>query len=168
MSDEQGGRDSGEKVVRLFPEQSGESRGGLERGSPFDWQDASVLEREIRGVLEEARPEAAGEVVTRPGPDPSHRNAVQCPQCDAFTWRRTQFCKHCGADLAVYAAERRQAILWCAAVASWGVACGCIYVQRHYALPHTLQLVLRFVSLGIIGINLIVFWFLSQIARTSP
>lgn len=157
MSDEQGGRDPGDKVVRLFPEQTGEGTPGLERGPVLDWQDAGALEREIRGVLGEARP-AGGEAETRAGPDPEHRNAVRCPQCDRYTWRRTRYCHHCHADLPALSAERRRSWLWCAAIMSWGLGLACLYFVQHQPLPPKLRTLLMTAVLVIAGVNALGFW----------
>ncbi len=35
----------------------------------------------------------------RPAPPEGHPNSRECPQCHAITWRLTQWCVHCGADL---------------------------------------------------------------------
>lgn len=32
-------------------------------------------------------------------PDPTHRNARACPQCDALTWAATKECIYCGYDI---------------------------------------------------------------------
>ncbi|MGH8758768.1 MAG: hypothetical protein ACREVW_04545 [Burkholderiales bacterium] len=32
-------------------------------------------------------------------PPPGHRNGVECPQCDRWTWRATEHCLHCGYNL---------------------------------------------------------------------
>ncbi len=41
-----------------------------------------------------------------PGPPPQHRNAIECPQCDRWTWRATQHCHRCGFDLFAYYEEQ--------------------------------------------------------------
>ncbi|WP_029921963.1 hypothetical protein [Nevskia soli] len=161
MSDEQGDRDPGEKVVRLFPQQTGRGRDGLERGPALDWQDADALEREIQGVLGEARP-AVGEAEARPGPDPAHRNAVRCPQCDRYTWRRTRYCQQCNADLPALAAERRRSWLWSIAIVSWGLGLGCIYLVQNYFLPAKARAALLAVVLIIAGFNVFGFWLATQ------
>ena len=158
MSGEQGDNDTGEKVVRLFPGRKEDVGDGLEHRPEFDWQDAGALEREIQGVLSEARPADTVEGEARLGPDSAHRNAIRCPQCDRYTWRRTRYCQHCHADLAGLAAERRQAILWGAAIVSWGVAAGCVYVEQHYALPPRMHILLNLVGFAIVGVNAFGFW----------
>lgn len=35
-------------------------------------------------------------------PPSGHRNAIECPQCDRWTWRGTDNCRWCGYSLAVY------------------------------------------------------------------
>ena len=161
MTDEPGNSDQERKVVRLFPGREREESGGLERGPAFDWEDVDAVEREIHGVLRAARKNAAVDAELLSVPDPSHRNAVRCPQCDGLTWRRTPVCRHCGADLAVLAAERRQALLWCGAIASWGVALGCFYLNQHYVLPPKLHTVLNIVALSIAAGNAFAFWIAS-------
>src|SRR5581483_2705656 len=162
MSDEQRSGDPDEKVIQLFPEQKGEGRGGLEREPAFDWQDAGALEREIRGVLSDARPAEAGGVETPPGPDPTHPNAVRCPQCDGYTWRRTRYCEHCHADLPALAAERRRSWLWSIAIASWGFGLVCLYLVQHQPLPPKVRTVLMTAVLVIAGVNAFGFWIFSQ------
>jgi hypothetical protein len=49
-------------------------------------------------------------------PDPSHRNAAQCPQCDRVTWRSTPQCIHCGFDLEGYIRRAAQDLVLAAAV----------------------------------------------------
>jgi uncharacterized protein (DUF983 family) len=149
------------KVVTLFPDRVGAAPREEERGPALDLEDVEAVKREIQGVLNEAtRVEPAATEVPN-APDPSHRNAVRCPQCDGYTWRRTPFCRHCGADLSAYAAERRQALLWCAAIASWGVALGCFYLNQHYALPSKLHTVLNVTALSIAAANAFAFWLVS-------
>lgn len=154
--------DLGQKVVQLFPDYTGDVARGLERRPGLDWDDVDAVEREIQGVLRQARPAESAEEKDERGPAPSHRNAIRCPQCDRFTWRRTQVCMHCGADLAAYAAERRQAVFWCAAIASWVIALGCFYVMQHYALTPRMHTLLNLVGLGIVGVNVFGFWLASQ------
>ena len=148
------------KVIHLFPGQQRDDRMGPVREPGFDWQDANALEREIRGVLGDARRDETAEGSS--APDPSHRNAVRCPQCDRFTWKRTPLCRHCGADLAAYSAERRHALLWCVAIASWGLALGCFYLTRQYVLPPRIHAVLKAGGLAIAGANAFGFWIASQ------
>lgn len=167
MSDERGHKDAGEKVVRLFPEQTGEGRAGLERGPAFDWQDAGALEREIRGVLGEAR-QVDGEAESRPGPDPAHRNAVRCLQCDRYTWRRTRYCQHCHADLPALVAERRRSWLWSIAIASWGLGLTCLYLVQHQPLPPKVRTLLMTAALVIAGVNAFGFWVFSQAEEHRP
>jgi hypothetical protein len=154
------------KVVPLFPQQGQQTLAGLERGPTFDWQDPNALEREIQEVLRGAQPERATEAQSSHEPDPSHRNAVRCPQCDCFTWRRTRVCRNCGADLAAFASERRSAVLWCAAIASWGIALSCFYLIQHYALGPRIHGVLNMVGFGIVATNVFGFWIASQ--REKP
>ncbi|MBS7457926.1 hypothetical protein [Coralloluteibacterium stylophorae] len=49
-------------------------------------------------------PVVHSEPVTPPTPVPdtppsSHRNAIECPQCDRWTWRATETCRWCGYHL---------------------------------------------------------------------
>jgi len=156
MGEDKGDK-QGPKVVRLFPARSGE-QAGLERRPAFDWQDVDAVEREIRGVLSEAAESRPPEPEALLGPDPSHRNAVRCSQCDGYTWRRTRYCHHCNADLVALAAERRQGVLWAAAIASWGIGLGCFYLVQHYALPAKIRAVLMAAVLVIAGVNVFGFW----------
>jgi hypothetical protein len=160
MSD-QPGSDEDRKVVRLFPRRNSEPDGGLERKPALDWQDVDAVEREIRGVLHEAAVDRPPDPELPSGPDPSHRNAVRCSQCDGYTWRRTRYCRHCNADLVALAAERRQGVLWAAAIASWGLGLGCFYLVQHYVLPAKIRAVLMTAVLVIAGVNVFGFWLAS-------
>lgn len=42
------------------------------------------------------------------GPEPGHRNAIICPQCDKWAWRATRDCWHCEFNLFEF--ERQNAI----------------------------------------------------------
>lgn len=42
----------------------------------------------------------------RAAPPEGHPNSRDCPQCHAITWRLTQWCVHCGADL--FAIDNRE------------------------------------------------------------
>lgn len=50
-----------------------------------------------------------------PGPKPGHRNGMICPQCDRWTWRATEECRHCYYNLFNHAEqiaqERREEFL---------------------------------------------------------
>lgn len=148
----------GEKVIRLFPGREGDVRDGLEHRPAFDWQDTAALEREIQGVLGEARPTEASAAETRSGPDARHRNAVRCPQCDRYTWRRTRYCHHCQADLPALAAERRRSWMWSVAIISWGLGLLCLYALQHQALPPKIRTLLMTAVLVIAGMNALGFW----------
>lgn len=150
------------KVVPLFPGQVADAPDEQAQTPALDLEDIEAVKRAIQGVMDEGRRVEPATADVPNSPDPSHRNAIRCPQCDGYTWRRTQFCRYCGADLSAYAAERRHALLWCAAIASWGVALGCFYVMRHYALPSRLYAVLNVVGLAIVGANAFGFWIASQ------
>lgn len=161
MDEDEGDSQPGPKVVRLFPGRSVESPSGLERPA-FDWQDVDAVERELRGVIREAVESKPPDAEIPSGPDPSHRNAVRCSQCDGYTWRRTRYCQHCNADLVALAAERRQGLLWAAAIASWGLGLGCFYLVQHYTLGPRIHAVLNMVGFGIVAANVFGFWIASQ------
>lgn len=69
------------------------------------------------------------------GPEPGHRNAMICPQCDHWTWRATEECRHCHYNLFKHAErivqKRREEFLayrrkelsqWAFWLASGGIA----------------------------------------------
>ena len=96
---------------------------------------------------------------------------MRCPQCEQYTWRLTQHCIHCGADLVAYAEERvyRRRRRWniigrCIIVGSWFVAVGCFYGYNHYfrVLPPKVRGVMMLTGLGIVGVNLFLAWMTSE------
>jgi len=149
------------KIVPLFPGHGTDAPDEQARTPALDLEDVEAVKRAIQGVMDEARRVEPATADVPNSPDPSHRNAIRCPQCDGYTWRHTQFCRNCGADLSAYAAERRQALLWCAAIVSWGVALGCFYLNQHYALPPKLHTVLNIMALSIAAANAFAFWLVS-------
>lgn len=46
--------------------------------------------------------------LAKAGPPEGHPNGRSCPQCAAVTWRMTQWCIHCGADLFAIDQHERQ------------------------------------------------------------
>jgi len=168
---EQDGKDS--KIVRLFPAKGGRAPDDPPRGEILDpgTADPQAIEKTIAGLLDEAGPapqqQSEGPLV----PEPGHRNAVQCPQCDQYTWRMTQHCVHCGADLLAFAEKRayrrrrRWAIVgWSIIVGSWFVAAGCIYAMNHYyrILPPKVRGAMFITVLSIVGGNLFLLWMNSE------
>jgi hypothetical protein len=160
------------KVVRLFP-----AKDGSRLADPPDGETASTgagdteAVRQIVGILGEAEPVPVPRSEGPAPPEPGHRNAVQCPQCDQYTWRMTRHCVHCGADLVahaearIYRRRRRWAIVGrCIIVGSWAVAAGSIYAVNHYyhQLPPKVRGVLFITVIGIVGVNLFLFWMVSQ------
>lgn len=86
---------------------------------------------------------------------------MQCPRCEQFTWRMTQYCIHYGADLMAYAEERiyRRRRRWaiaarCILVGSWFVAAGCFYSYYYGVLPPKVRRVMMLTALGIVDVNL--------------
>lgn len=165
--------DKESKVIPLFPGQEGgapkaESSEAAELPKS-ESQDRDDLRREIETLLGEAEP-----LPTAPhepqGPEPGHRNAVRCPQCDQYTWRLMQHCIHCDADLVAIAAERADrrrrrwhTVAWCSLVASWFVGAGCVYAYIEYygSLPANVRGILFLVGGGIIAVNLFLFRIMS-------
>ncbi len=82
----------------------------------------SDLSEEVGRLLADAEPVTESPVDAAPTPprlrvpDPSHRNAAQCPQCDDVTWRSTPRCIHCGYDLEGYIWRAAQELVRAAAV----------------------------------------------------
>ncbi len=162
------------KVIPLFP--------GRDRGAkpgpvppagkaPKRAPDEPEVLQEIKGILGEIEPLPPPPAEGPKAPEPGHRNAVRCPQCEQYTWRLTQHCIHCGADLVAYAEERiyRRRRRWaitarCILVGSWFVAAGCIYGYNHYyrVLPPKVRGVMMLTALGIVGVNLLLGWITSQ------
>ena len=107
-------RSDSDKVVRLpsrtrrsEPSQEMESRRESTRAQ-IDalLGDLSAEPPELTQPLVE--PLAPVVVVLEPrheAPPPNHRNAIECPQCDHWTWRSTELCFHCGFNLYFYFAE---------------------------------------------------------------
>lgn len=107
--------DDDAKVVRWPVSVRPELQGGRVPDS-----DAQELRQQILELLEEVEADAPplarttaepewlpapkpSEVVLPPQPDvpqPHHRNAIVCPQCDRWTWRATDECRLCGYNLA--------------------------------------------------------------------
>jgi hypothetical protein len=161
------------KVVPLFPGQGG---GAANAESPVDTesqraesQDRDDLRREIETLLGEVEPLPPAPHEPQ-GPEPGHRNAVRCPQCDQYTWRLMQHCIHCDADLVAIAAERADrrrrrwhTLVWCALGASWFVAAGCVYAYSQYygSLPPKVRGILFLVGGGIIAVTLFLFRIMS-------
>ena len=152
------------KVVRLFPSGSSPSDSSADQNN----ESLAAIGSEIQGLLGAAVPIEAGEAK----PDPRHRNAVPCPQCDEYTWKQTRYCLHCGTDLLARAAElaaarrdRRNAALWPCAIASWAAALGCIQATERYALPDRVRSMLHWTVLAIVAVNLFGFWIASMSNR---
>ncbi len=167
---EHDGKDS--KVIRLFPAKDGsrpvDPPDGETAGSSAG--DPEVVRQTIVGLLGDAEPIPEPPLEGPAAPEPGHRNAVLCPQCDQYTWRMTQHCIHCGADLVAHAEERiyrrrrRWAIAgWSILVGSWFVAAGCFYGYNHYyrVLPPKVRGVMMLTALGIVGVNLFLAWITS-------
>lgn len=168
MADHSEGDDKDQKVVRLRP--AGLALAGPQREAPEPSVEEQIaaVERELKDVMGYARTEAIRADKGPRVPKATHRNAVRCPECDELTWRRTQHCIHCRADLAELAAERderrREAwrgAFWLIAIASWALAPMCLYMAQHYALPPPLHRAFNWTGGAIIAINAAVLWYSS-------
>jgi len=165
----------GSKIVPLFPARAREAVDERPQASssPTPPDELAAVVNQVEELLTHAEPALRQPSMAQAGPDPGHRNAMRCPQCDQYTWRQTAHCMHCGTDLVAHAAqleavrlERRQGVWWSCAIASWAIAMGCIYVTQHYALPPRIQLGLRYAVFGIFGVNLLGFWIASMGRRS--
>jgi hypothetical protein len=167
--------DNDSKVIPLFPGKESGGQQESQRSAAPDPQpkpeDPDTLRQAIQGLLGEAEPIPPSAPDKPQAPEPGHRNAMRCPQCDQYTWRLTQHCIHCGADLFADAEERaylrrrrRHIIVWCGVVTSWVVAAGCIYAYNEYyrSLPPKVRGILVLVGGGIIAVNLFLFWITSS------
>lgn len=80
-------------------------------------------------------PTTAAPAADSKAPPPHHRNTVECPQCDRWTWRGNWRCFHCAYDLAGHfqraaqgredqrlAAQRSRIIRWTLATGIGGAA----------------------------------------------
>lgn len=65
-------------------------------------------ESEPQWLPARAEPPAYLEPAPMRGPDPGHRNAIICPQCDRWAWRATRDCWNCEFNLFEY--ERQNVI----------------------------------------------------------
>lgn len=168
---EQDGRDS--KIIRLFPAKGGRAPDDPPPGDIADPETGApdTVRDKIVGLLGEAEPVSAPPAPGPLAPEPGHRNAVLCPQCDQYTWRMTQHCVHCGADLLAHAEARayRRRRRWaiagrCIVVGSWLVAAGCFYGYNHYyrVLPPKVRGVMMLTALGIVAANLFALFIISQ------
>lgn len=59
----------------------------------------ATLEGAISGILVAATPQLPAQPG---GPEPGHRNAIECPQCDQWAWRASAHCWNCGLSIAEY------------------------------------------------------------------
>lgn len=84
----------GGKITHLFPREENS------KGPTTLVVDG--LQDQLNELLGEALPQAK-----YAPPDPNHRNARLCPQCDGITWRATEHCIYCGFNLFAHDA-------WCA------------------------------------------------------
>lgn len=158
------------KVVPLFPGQEGsaaKAQSSAAAESPnSDSKERDDLRKEIETLLGEAEPLPSTPHEPK-GPEPGHRNAVRCPQCDQYTWRLMRHCIHCDADLVGLAVERRRrrwhTVAWSGLGASWFVAAGCVhaYIQYYGSLSPKVRGILFLVGGGIIAVNLFLFWIMS-------
>lgn len=55
-----------------------------------------------------AEPKPTEPPILPDAPSPYHRNAIECPQCDRWTWRGTDHCRWCGFSLSDYYALLEQ------------------------------------------------------------
>lgn len=74
--------------------------------------DADPASQPISSMQEwipaEPKPAPAPAPVLPDAPAPHHRNAIECPQCDRWTWRGTDHCRWCGFSLSNYYALLEQ------------------------------------------------------------
>jgi len=164
---------SDSKIIPLFPAKSGS---GSRKTRPPEQREGKnpgalhLMRGEIDGIIdlaEDVPPKPAP--ATTNVPDPAHRNAMRCPQCDQYTWRESPYCLHCGKDLVAHAErladgrrERLQGIFWACAIGSWAIAPSCFYVTQHYALPPRVRTALNYIGTAIIAVNLFGFWIASM------
>jgi hypothetical protein len=90
-------------------------------------------------------------------PDPTHRNAVQCTQCDGVIWRAAWTCSHCGLDVAGEkrkAEAMRRGRFWKRWASGFGVVGGAVLIYS-FSLPLALAWATAVIGLVVIYLGLL-------------